>query len=143
MKLAYLDGSMSISTEDRRLLERWLKAPTTPQRVVRRSRIVLLAADGQRVHEIAATLGISRPTVRLWLDRFKTRGAQALLHDAPGRGRPASIDRQIARDRLQAANLLDATGHPVSLRRASAFLQVSPSAVWRAFHHVHAPKAAD
>jgi transposase len=128
----------TLTVNDRALLERWVKAPTTPQRVVMRSRIVLLAADGRRVREIAAALRVSRQTVSLWLNRFRACGPQILLHDAPGRGRRAAIDRQDVRDRLRAANLLDASGQPVSLRRASAFLAVSPSAVWRAFRHAAA-----
>src|SRR3970282_2093431 len=35
----------------------------------------------------------SRPTVRLWRTRFAAGGVAALLEDAPGRGRPASISR--------------------------------------------------
>lgn len=118
--------------DDRRLLERWVKLPTTPQGVVRRSRIVLLALDGFHRREIAAEVGVSRPTVNLWLDRFESLGAIALLHDAPGRGRHASLDPARAREELNSAGLLDADGHPLSLRRAAACLGVSPSSVWRA-----------
>jgi transposase len=118
--------------DDRHLLERWLKSPTTPQRVVRRSRIVLLALQGFRHEAIAAAVGVSRPTVKLWLGRYATLGANALLQDAPGRGRRASLDPAIAREQLKAAGLLDAEGQPVSLRRAAALLGVSPSSVWRA-----------
>ena len=74
----------SASSTDRQLLQRWLKAPTTPQRVVRRSRIVLLAIDGMREQDIAAKVGVSRPTVRLWLSRFDKLGARATA--ARGRG---------------------------------------------------------
>jgi transposase len=120
------------SSSDRNQLQRWLKAPTTPQRVARRSRIVLLALDGVRERDIAAAVGVSRPTVRLWLSRFEKLGIEGLLRDKPGRGRHASLDPSIARQRLADANMLTAEGKPVSLRRAAAFLGVSASALWRA-----------
>ena len=124
------------SSSDRNQLQRWLKAPTTPQRVARRSRIVLLALDGVRERDIAAAVGVSRPTVRLWLSRFEKLGIEGLLRDKPGRGRHASMDPSIARQRLAEANMLTEDGQPVSLRRAAAFLGVSASALWRALKKV-------
>jgi len=113
-----------IPIDDRQLLERWLKSPTTPQRVARRSRIVLLALAGFREEAIAGVVHVSRATVKLWISRFTARGAAALLHDAPGRGRHPSLDSALAHEQLKSAGLLDAGGHPVSLRRAAAFLSV-------------------
>jgi transposase len=117
-------------TAERALLERWVRAGTTSQRVARRSRIVLLALDG--VDDIASRVGVSPRTVQLWIMRFQLGGAEALLHDAPGRGRHSALDPTTIVDRLRQANLLLADGHLVSLRRAAAFLEVSPSTVWRA-----------
>jgi transposase len=116
----------------RRVLERWVRAGTTPQRLVCRSRIVLLMLDGVRTDEIAEHLGVARGTVRLWISRFKGGGPEALLHDAPGRGRHARLESQTMTDVLRNANLLDRDGRPISLRRAAAALGVSASAVWRA-----------
>ena len=56
-----------------------------------RCQVVLLAADGLANNAIATALGISRPTVLLWRARFIAHGPQALVEDAPGRGRPRSI----------------------------------------------------
>jgi transposase len=116
----------------RALLEHWVRAPTTPQRVAQRSRIVLMALDGVRDDEIASRLDISRPTVKLWTERFETSGPDALLHDAPGRGRPASMAPEAMRDRLREAKLVRPDGLPVSIRLAATFLGVSASSVWRA-----------
>ena len=104
----------------------------TPQAVARRARIVLLAMDGLSHAKIAARVGVSRPTVILWIERFTAGGADALLHDAPGRGRRASIDPSTLRDRLNRAHLLDEHGQPTSWRRAAASLNVSTSTLWRA-----------
>jgi transposase len=127
-----IESPPRVDAHARVTLERWVRASTTPQRVVRRSSIVLFAMDGVSCDEIAARVGVSRPTVKLWITRFEDGGPESLLHDAPGRGRPATIDSATIRERLQKAALLDSHGDPVSLRRAAAFLNVSTSAVWRA-----------
>ena len=120
--------------EERAQLERWVRAATTPQRVVRRSRIVLLALDGMSAADIAARLDVSQPTVKLWIKRFASGGASMLLHDAPGRGRHPSIGYDTIISRLRAANMLDGEGRPTSLRDAAQLLSVSPSTIWRALH---------
>lgn len=127
-----MDTAISRDSAVRTRLERWVRAATTPQRVARRARIVLFDLDGFPPDEIAARVGVSRPTVTLWIERFARGGPDALLHDAPGRGRRASIDPSTLRERLHGANLLRADGQPVNLRRAAAFLNVSASALWRA-----------
>ncbi len=80
-----------ISAEDRRLLETWTRAHSAPQSVAMRCQVILLAADGVANNAIANELGISRPTVLLWRDRFDVGGPQALVAVAPGRGRPRTI----------------------------------------------------
>lgn len=117
---------------ERAQLERWVRSATTPQRVVWRSQIVLFALDGVSTAEIATRLSVSPPTVRLWLRRFATGGAQALLRDAPGRGRRPSIDYETLMSRLRNANLIGTDGQPTSLRDAAQLLGVSASTVWRA-----------
>lgn len=76
-----------VAPEDRRTLEQWRRAGTTPQRLVLRSRIVLLLADGMSSRAAARALGVSRHTVDLWRKRFEDGGCQALVSDKPGRGR--------------------------------------------------------
>lgn len=116
----------------RELLRHWVRSPTTPQRVAQRSRIVLLFLDGRGTPEIAASLGASESTVRLWTKRFAASGPESLLHDAPGRGRHATMTADVMRERLREANLLGADEKPLSVRRAAEFLGVSATAVWRA-----------
>ena len=83
--------ALDVSAEARRILEGWIKAPTSAQRIVIRARIVLMAAQGMPNRRIAQIVGTSRPTVLLWRSRFALGGVAALLEDAPGRGRPPSI----------------------------------------------------
>ena len=75
--------ALVITSEQRRTLEAWVRARTTPQRVVLRSRICLLAADGKSNNAIARQLETSRPTVILWRNRFKKHGPPGLAEDAP------------------------------------------------------------
>ena len=83
--------NLVISAEDRGLLETWTRAHNAPQSVAMRCQVILLAADGVANNAIAKELGISRPTVLLWRNRFAVGGPQALVAVAPGRGRPRTI----------------------------------------------------
>lgn len=125
-------AGLTAGQASRALLEHWVRAPTTPQRVVLRSRIVLSALAGHSADETASQVDVSPTTVRLWTARFEHGGPEALLHDAPGRGRHAIFTADAMRDRLREANLVRPDGLPVSIRRAAKFLGVSASAVWRA-----------
>jgi transposase len=58
--------------------------------VAKRARIVLLAADGMPNAQIARTVGVSRPTVIGWRDRYQQGGIKG-LEDEPRSGRPPEI----------------------------------------------------
>ena len=77
---------------DRVELERLTRAGTVRASAAQRARIVLLAADGVGNQVIADTVGVSRPTVNLWRDRYTERGL-AGLEDEPRPGRPRQVDR--------------------------------------------------
>ena len=72
-----------MSVEQRKTLDAWVQAKTTPQRIALRSRICLLAAQGQSNNSIADELGVTRPTVLLWRQRFAEHGPVGLSEDAP------------------------------------------------------------
>ena len=127
--------ALPLTPEHRATLERWLRAGTTAQRVVLRSRIVLLAADGLPSKYIAQRLGTSQDTVRVWRRRFAAGGPDVLTHDAPGRGRK----RQITAAREQ--QVVDATLHTKpprathwSLRTMAAAQGLSPASIHRIWH---------
>ena len=82
---------LAISAEQQRTLKTWIAARSTPQKVVFRSRIVLMAAEGKANRRIAQALQTSRPTVILWRQRFAQGGPNALTEEAPGRGRKPRI----------------------------------------------------
>jgi transposase len=135
--------SRPLPPEDRARLEHWIKSSTSPQRLVLRSRIVLLSASGISADAVARQLGISRPTVRLWVRRFDEGGPQALAHDAPGRGRHAALDAATVLARLREAQLLDATGHCTNLQSAAALFGVSATTVWRALRRAARPASSE
>lgn len=119
----------------RAALDKVVAAPTSQVRQVLRARIVLLAAEGKPNPEIAEELGCNVNTVRLWRNRFATRGL-AGLEDAPGRGRKPQIVGE------REAQIVSATLTPPenathwSARRLAAKMKVSKSTihrVWRAY----------
>ena len=89
---------LQLDESDRATLEAWVAAHGSAQAVVRRSRIVLMSADGASNSRIAREVGVSRPTVLLWQGRFEEEGVAGLTHVAPGRGRrPTASARKTAK----------------------------------------------
>jgi transposase len=84
-------ASLGLRAGDRERLADLVQLPSTPQGLVKRARIVLLAADGVSNAEIGRRVGVSRPTVVSWRQRYLAEG-MAGLADAPRSGRPARID---------------------------------------------------
>ncbi len=78
---------LQVGEEDRAELERRVRSATAAQREVTRSRIVLLAADGQSNRAIGETVGMHYNQVAVWRRRFAERGMDG-LHDEPRPGRP-------------------------------------------------------
>ena len=76
---------------DRDRLDELARLPSVPSGLAKRARMVLLAADGMPNAQIARTVGVSRPTVIGWRDRYAAGGIAA-LDDQPRPGRPAEID---------------------------------------------------
>lgn len=72
-------------------LQQWVKAGSTPQQVVLRSRLVLLAAEGRQDQDISRILAIQRRTVALWRRRVIDQGIACVWDIAPGRGRKAKF----------------------------------------------------
>jgi transposase len=72
-----------MTEEQRKTLEAWVRAGTTPQRTVLRARICLLAADEWSNNAIAKELRTSRPTVIQWRKRFAEKGPVGVAEDAP------------------------------------------------------------
>ena len=79
---------IQVPPEDRERLVRLVKDRNTPQKIVWRSQIVLLAGEGIGAVEVATRVGKSVLTVRRWRRRYAAKGVDGLLKDAtrpPGR----------------------------------------------------------
>jgi transposase len=126
---------ISISAADRERLERLVRDRNTPQKVVWRARIVLLAGDGLTAGAIATEVGKSVLTVRRWRCRYMAKGVDGLLKDAtrPSRVKPLTPEKikQVAHMTLH-EKPPNATHW--SLRSMAAAAGISYSSVQRIWH---------
>lgn len=76
-----------LSPQEQQTITLWARGKSFPTRLVQRAKIIQLAARGIFIHEIAHHLGISRPTVQLWRERFLSLRCGGLEKDAPRSGR--------------------------------------------------------
>jgi transposase len=81
---------VELNDEERAALEVLTKRTTAAAGLVRRARIVLMAADGVPLDRIARELGVQRTVVRTWIDRYRA-GGLAALQDRPRSGRPRTF----------------------------------------------------
>ena len=77
-------------------LEKILARHSTPQQVVKRARIIILASEGKNHRQIARELNISRKMARLWRDRWlelqqKDIPVMERLGDAARPGKPTKF----------------------------------------------------
>jgi transposase len=121
-----------LSDQNRATLTAWINARNSPQKIVLRSRIILLAAEGEANQRIAEKLGMSRPTVILWRERFASGGPSALLDDEPGRGRKPAIPTAKVKQIVEATlHTRPANATHWSVRTMAAAQGVSPATVQR------------
>jgi len=105
----HLALSIVLAPTERSTLTAWARAKSLPLRVVQRAQIITLAAEGVLNQDIAQQLGISRPTVQLWRERFLGLRIAGLTHDAP---RPGRLPRIPAR---KVRAIVEATLHTTPL----------------------------
>lgn len=80
-----------MGVDERDALGRWSRGRSTPQRLVLRSKIVLLAADGLQNKQIATRLKVKPHTVARWRNRFISYRIDGISKDAPRAGRKPRI----------------------------------------------------
>ena len=124
-----------LSATERTTLDDWARRRRLPHRQVIRARIVTMAADGVDSQDIARALGVSRPTVQLWRQRFLALRVPGLEKDAPRPGR----NRRISPEKIQA--VVEATLHRTpanathwstrSMAQAQGLSEASIRRIWR------------
>ena len=125
--------TIAVSNDDRIVLLRWSRGRRTPARLVRRAQIVLRAADGWMNKAIAAELGTREKTVGLWRRRFAERGTAGIEQDAPGRGRPATVQRSAGETEVGRKTTRERPPHAThwSTRTMAGAVGISPASVRR------------
>ena len=81
---------IEVGVEGRAALESLTRRTTAAVVLVRRARIVLLAAAGMPLDRVAREVGVRRTVVRTWIDRYRA-GGLAGLEDRPRPGRPRTF----------------------------------------------------
>ena len=127
---------LTVTEEQREVLERWLRRRKTAQALALRARIVLAAASGRSNQTVAAELGITLQTVGKWRQRFLAQGVDGLL-DEPRPGAPRTITDDDV-ERVLTLTLetkpTDATHWSTrSMARCAGLSQSAVSRIWRAF----------
>lgn len=91
--MAYKSTEITLSAEERNTLEKWVKFSKTEQRMVLRSKIILMAAESVGTNEIARKMGVRPGTVSKWRTRFARDGLEG-LHDTLRSGAPRKYGRE-------------------------------------------------
>ena len=112
---------LEVRGKDKSTLRSWVRASGIRAGLAQRARIVLLAGEGHSNTEIATRVGVSRPTVIHWRDRYREGGLAALQDrkrsgsaaaGRPGAGGGGDVDPAAAAARG------DALVEPAAGRRA-------------------------
>jgi transposase len=112
-----------LSADERDALELLVRRHSTPQQVALRARIIVLAAEGLNNSQIAAAVGLTRESVRLWRDRWvrlqdiplADLRVEDRLADAPRPGAPARIGaEQVCQILALACAAPQTSGRPIT-----------------------------
>ncbi len=80
-----------LSPQEQTTINLWAHGRSFPLRLVQRANIIKMASEGIYNHKISSHLGVSRPTVQLWRERFLSFRCAGLEKDAPRPGRLPKI----------------------------------------------------
>ena len=127
---------IDVPANDPERLSRLTRDRNTPQKVVWRARIVLLAGEGMGAVDVGRAVGMSVLTVRRWRRRYRDMGVEGLLKDGsrPPRRKPlsaAAINKVV--DLTLHAKPPAATHWSVrSMAKASGLSPSSVQRIWKA-----------
>ena len=135
-------GAMRVAAEinltpgAREALEEIVRAKTSEQRAVLRSQVVLLASEGWTNQRISKRIRLDVNSVGKWRTRYASGGLEAILQDAPGRGRKPSIAPEIidtvvrrTREELPPAN---SQWSRATMSKSSGLSESTIGRIWRA-----------
>jgi transposase/DNA-binding XRE family transcriptional regulator len=122
--------SLTINPEQRRELRAIINRPSAAYRDNRRAWIILNRADGLSQSQTAAEVGVARPVVIKWEQRFRKAGLAGLT-ESQGRGRKPWIDPQVREKILVRATQPPANRSRWSVRTMAKSVGVSKATVQR------------
>ena len=82
-----------LSADEREQLERWERSGKTEQRLAKRSRIIVLKAQGVSTKQVAQQVGCDLDNIARWVKRFNAADVAGLF-DKDGRGRKRDYNEQ-------------------------------------------------
>jgi transposase len=88
--------SIKLTENEIKTLTSWSRGRRTPTRLMKRAKIVLMAAEGEQDKTIAESLGIDRRQVSRWRWRFIEKRLTGIEKDLPRGGRKATKREQMA-----------------------------------------------
>jgi len=102
-------------------------------RLIKRSRIILLSAEGRSADQVSARLGVAVPTVYKWCRRFAQHGLPG-LRDLPRSGQPHSLPKARRDEIVRIATLeKPPNGARWTIRTAARHLEVTEHQVRKAW----------
>jgi transposase len=128
---------LTLTDDERAVLERWARRPKSAQALALRSKIVLACADGTANKEVAARLGVTPQMVGKWRARFVASGLDGLA-DEPRPGQPRKItDEQVEEVIVKTLEAKppnqDTHWSTRSMAKATGLNQTAVSRIWRTF----------
>jgi transposase len=107
--------NITLSDDDRRLLESWQRSETINAATARRGRAILQLAEGKTVCETFRIVGLSRNEIYRWVKSFQLNGVDG-LHTAPMR-----VIKKADRDDIRSAifSILHAPPSEYNINRTS------------------------
>jgi transposase len=101
--MSYQPTPIELRTEQKSVLEFWIRSSTTEQRLAFRARVIIMANEGMGTNVIARKLETRPATVTKWRMRFAQLGLDG-LKDAP---RPGQRRRYLPADERRILRMLD------------------------------------
>jgi putative transposase len=82
---------VQLTQEDETLLNNLMSKGNLAVRTYKRSLALLELNRGKTITAVAQTVGVSKPTVAIWVKKYRQSGLQC-LQDQPRSGRPIQLD---------------------------------------------------
>jgi transposase len=127
---------LTLIDEERDMLERWARRPTTAQALAQRARVVLACASGDTNTRVARELRLTKQTVGKWRSRFLATRLDGLL-DEPRPGAPRRISdaqvEQMVTLTLEAKPRAATHWSTRAMAARCGLSQSTVSRIWRAF----------